>query len=82
MRVSDLLSRRFASVDTTALRDHAACMHTLTPDEHPMLGAVEGFHHLYVGAGLSDMAIRWSRRSARRSQRRSSGSVQRTTSTG
>ena len=52
-RVSDLLSRRFASVDTSAPRDHTACMYTLTPDEHPMLGAVEGFHHLYVGAGLS-----------------------------
>ena len=38
----DLLSRRFASVDTTALRDHAACMYTLTPDEHPMLEPSRG----------------------------------------
>jgi glycine/D-amino acid oxidase-like deaminating enzyme len=51
--IENFLAQRMPSVRATSCRDHAVCMYTMTPDEHPMVGAVEGYEHLYVGLGLS-----------------------------
>ena len=52
-RIHDFLTRRIAGVAHDKCLGHTVCMYTVTPDEHFMLGPLNGFDDLFVGVGLS-----------------------------
>jgi monomeric sarcosine oxidase len=52
-RLYSFLNQHLPRVSAEHHLDHTVCMYTMTPDGHFLVGKLEGYQHLYIGAGLS-----------------------------